>query len=96
MLMVGRTSAHGARIRHGRALIRTAPAWLHCFQHRICDASEGKPLKTATDAVRYSVSTVSAILLTLLIETAWILLLRPDSTGRSLSTELLVLFYLLF
>ena len=53
-------------------------------------------MKTATDAVRYSVSTVSAILLTLLIETAWILLLRPDSTGRSLSTELLVLFYLLF
>lgn len=53
-------------------------------------------MKTATDAVRYSVSTVSAILLTLLIETAWILLLRPDSTGRLLSTELLVLFYLLF
>ena len=53
-------------------------------------------MKTATVAVRYYVSTVSAVLLTLLIETAWILLLRPDPTGRSLQTELLVLFYLLF
>ena len=53
-------------------------------------------MKSATDAVRYFVSTVSAILLTVLIETAWVYLLRPDPTGRSLRTELLVLFYLLF
>ena len=46
-------------------------------------------LKTATDVVRYSVSTAVAALLTLLIETAWVLLLRPESTGGSLQTCLL-------
>lgn len=56
----------------------------------------GKPLKTATDAVRFAFSTISAILLTLLIETGWVLLLHPDPTGRSLQAELLVFFYLLF
>ena len=53
-------------------------------------------MKTSTDVVRYSVSTAAATLLTLLIETAGILLLRPDSTDGSLRTELVVLFYLLF
>lgn len=53
-------------------------------------------MTTATDIVRYSVSTAAAILLAMLIETAWVLLLRPNSTGGSLQTELLVLFYLVF
>lgn len=53
-------------------------------------------MKTSTDVVRYSVSTAAATLLTLLIETAGILLLRPDSTDGSLRAELVVLFYLLF
>lgn len=53
-------------------------------------------MTTATDIVRYSVSTAVAILLAMLIATAWVLLLRPNSTGGSLQTELLVLFYLVF